>query len=72
MAVRCEALRLVLRDAGGVGMDKAGWRVVEPAAQAVGDHRMEPRSFRVGSIVVDVRAHEIRVLESGGAGESDG
>jgi len=66
MAVRCEALRLVLRDAGGVGMDKAGWRVVEPAAMAVGDHRMEPRSFRLGSIVVDVRAHEIRVSAGGG------
>lgn len=75
MAVRCEALRLVLRDAGGVGMDKAGWRVVDPAAMAVGDHRMEPRSFRVGSIVVDVRAHEIRVSAGGGGvgtEESDG
>jgi tRNA(Ile)-lysidine synthase len=72
MAVRCEALRLVLRDAGGVGMDKAGWRVVEPAAIAVGDHRMEPRSFRVGSIVVDIRAHEIRVSAGGRTEESDG
>lgn len=71
LAVRCEALRLVLRDAGGVGMDRAGWRVVEPAAQAVGDHRMEPRSFRLGSIVVEVRAHEVRVSVVGGE-ESDG
>lgn len=74
LAVRSEALRMVLRDAGGVGMDRAGWRVVEPAAQAVGDHRTEPRSFRLGSIVMEVRAHEVRVsiVDRGGGEESDG
>lgn len=61
LAVRCEALRMVLRDHGGVGMDRAGWRVLEPVAGAIGDGRTEPRSFRVGSIVLGVSAHEVRV-----------
>lgn len=65
MAVRCEALRMVLRDFGGSGMDRAGWGVLEPAAGAIGDGRTEPRTFRVGSIVVSVRAHELRVSEVG-------
>lgn len=63
MAVRCETLRMVLRDFGGSGMDRAGWNVLRPAAGAIGDGRNEPRTFRVGSIVVSVRAHEIRISE---------
>ncbi len=63
MAVRCEALRMVLRDFGGSGMDRAGWGVLEPAASAIGDGRNEPRTFRVGSIVVTVRAHGIGISE---------
>jgi tRNA(Ile)-lysidine synthase len=59
MAVRCESLRLMLRDFGSVGMDRAGWRVLSPAAEAIGDASTEPRVFRVGSIVVGVRAHEV-------------
>ncbi len=66
MAVRCEALRMILRDAGGVGMDRAGWKALEPIARAVGDHRTEPRTFRLGAIVVSVRAHEIRIADAEG------
>jgi hypothetical protein len=65
-AVRCEALRMILRDAGGVGMDRAGWKALEPIARAVGDHHMEPRTFRLGAIVVAVRAHEIRIADAEG------
>ena len=67
LAVRCEAMRMVLRDAGGVGMDKAGWKVIEPAARAVGDGHTEPRTFRVGSIVLGVKAHEITVTRAEGS-----
>ncbi|MEM9373834.1 MAG: tRNA lysidine(34) synthetase TilS [Planctomycetota bacterium] len=63
MAVRCETLRMVLRDFGGSGLDRAGWGVLEPVAGAIGDGRTEPRTFRVGSIVVAVRAHEVRISE---------
>jgi len=63
MAVRCEALRMVLRDFGGSGMDRAGWAVLRPAAGAIGDGRNEPRTFRVGSIVVAVRAHDVGISE---------
>lgn len=70
MAVRCEALRMVLADAGdagGTGKDRAGWRVLEPAARAIGDRGTEPRAFRVGSMVVSVRAHEVCVEAVGSA-----
>lgn len=63
MAVRCEALRMMLRDFGGSGMDRAGWQVLGPAASAIGDGRNEPRSFRVGSILVSVRAHHVGLTE---------
>ena len=63
MAVRCEALRTVLRDFGGAGMDRAGWSALRPAAGAIGDGRNEPRTFRVGSIVVSVRAHDVGISE---------
>lgn len=66
LAVRCETLRLVLRDSGGVGMDRAGWKVIEPAARAIGDGRTEPRRFRVGSILLSLTAHEVRVTEAEG------
>lgn len=64
LAVRCEVLRMVLRDAGGRGLDRAGWSVLEPAAAAIGDARMEPRTFRVGSIVITVRAHTVAVSDA--------
>tara|TARA_R110000782_G_scaffold20398_3_gene55092 strand:+ start:20737 stop:21870 length:1134 start_codon:yes stop_codon:yes gene_type:complete len=64
LAVRCETLRIVLRDHGGSGMDRAGWKVLGPAARAIGDGRTEPRSFRVGSIVLQVTAHEVRVASA--------
>ncbi len=67
MAVRCEALRMVLKDAGGTGADRAGWRVLGPAARAIGDRGTEPRTFRVGTIVVSVRAHEVSVEAVGSA-----
>lgn len=61
LAVVCEVLRMVLRDHGGAGMDLAGWRVLEPTARAILDERREPRSFRVGSIVLGVTAHDVRI-----------
>jgi tRNA(Ile)-lysidine synthase len=61
MAVRCEALRMALRDFGSVGMDRAGWKVLGPAAGAIGDASTEPRVFRVGSIVFSLTAHEVGV-----------
>jgi len=64
MAVRCEALRMMLRDFGGTGLDRAGWSVLEPAASSIGDGRTEPRTHRVGSIVLAVRAHEVLVSEA--------
>jgi tRNA(Ile)-lysidine synthase len=64
LAVRCEVLRMLLRDAGGRGLDRAGWSVLEPAAAAIGDARMEPRTFRVGSIVIAVRAHTVAISEA--------
>lgn len=64
LAVRCEVLRMILRDAGGQGLDRAGWSVLEPAAAAIGDARTEPRTFRVGSIVIAVRAHTVVVSDA--------
>ncbi len=66
-AVRCEALRLALRDAGGRGMDSAGWRVLSPAARAIGDGKGQPRAFRVGSIVLLVRSREVAVTAAEGS-----
>lgn len=64
MAVRCEALRMALRDFGSGGMDRAGWKVLGPAAGAIGDGSTQPRVFRVGSIVFSLTAHEIGVSMS--------
>lgn len=61
LAVRCEALRVLLRDAGGAGLDRAGWSTLRPAAVAIADTRADPREFRVGSILFRTRAQVVEV-----------
>lgn len=49
---------------GATGGDRAGWRHIGPAVEAVGDARTDPRRFTLAGIQVVVDVREVRVERS--------